>query len=109
MKYKGKEYNTIGEVFDLALKLAKENPKEAKEFFYEYVNHISTVNHLSWDESIRAAKSNLGYFAGYYNKETCDIIYKVYDTQHPIFGCNPFGVSPEDAFNKGMEFGLKEK
>ena len=109
MKYRGKEYNTIGEVFNLALKLAKESPEEAKEFFYEYVNYISTANHYSWDKSIEIAKCNLGYFAGYYDRETYDIINKIYEAQHPIFGCNPFDVSSKDAFNKGMEIGLKEK
>jgi len=87
MKYKGKEYNTMGEVFDLALKLAKESPEEeAKEFFREYVNYISIVNHYNWDKSIVSARINLGYFAGYYDKETCDIIDKVYGAKHPIFG-----------------------
>lgn len=86
MNYRGKFYNTIGEIFKLALHLAKTNPEEAKDFFYEYVNFISMEKHLSWDEATKRAKSNLGYFAGYYNKETRDIIYKVYDTQHPIFG-----------------------
>lgn len=110
MKYRGKEYNTMGEVFDLALKLAKESPEEeAKEFFYEYVNYISIVNHYSWDKSIESARHNLGYFAGYYNREIYNIISKVYEAQHPIFGYNPFDVSPKDAFNKGMEIGLKEK
>jgi len=105
MNYKGKEYNTMGEIFDLALRLAKKDPNgEAKDFFHEYVNHISIVNHYSWDKSVECAKSNLGYFAGYYNRETCDIINKVYEVQHPIFGCNPFDVSPEKAFNKGKEY-----
>lgn len=110
MKYRGKEYNTIGEVFNLALKLAKESPEEeAKEFFYEYVNHISTVNHFSWDKSIEIAKHNLVYLAGYYNRKIYNIISKTYKAQHPIFKCNPFDISPEDALNKGMEIGLKEK
>lgn len=93
MKYRGKEYNTMGEVFNLALKLAKESPEEeAKKFFYEYVNYISIVNHFSWDKSIECAKHNLGYFAGYYNGETYDIINKTYGAQHPVFGCNPFNI-----------------
>ena len=102
MNYRGKEYNTIGDVFDLALKLAKEDPNgEAKDFFHEYVNHICMVNHYSWDKSIEIAKSNLGYFAGYHNKEVYDIIYKTYQCSHPIFGDKSFDVSPEEAFNKG--------
>jgi len=28
--------------------------------------------------------------------------------KHPIFGRNPFDVSPEEVFNKGIEMGLKK-
>ena len=104
MNYRGKKYNTIGEVFNEALRLAKTDKDEAQDFFYQYVNHISVVNRYSWDKSIEIAKSNLGYFAGYYNQEVCDIIYKTYQCSHPIFGDKPFDVSPEEAFNKGKEY-----
>lgn len=87
MIYRGKELSTIGEVFDIALWLArKEDKSEAKDFFREYVNDISEENHCSWDRSVEIAKSNLGYFAGYYGKEVWDIIYKTYQCSHPIFG-----------------------
>jgi len=101
MNYKGKELNTMGEVFDEALRLAKTDKDEARDFFYKYVNHISFVNKYSWDKSIEIAKSNFGYFAGYYNQEVCDIIYKTYQCSHPIFGDKPFAVDPEEAFNMG--------
>jgi len=78
MNYRGKELNTIGEVFNEALRLAKTDKDEAQDFFYQYVNHISFANKYSWDKSIEIAKSNLGYFAGYYDKEVCNIIYKTY-------------------------------
>lgn len=78
MKYRGKEYKTMGDTFKLALKLAKKDPYEAKEWFYEYVNYISFENKYSWDKSIEIAKSNLKYFAGYYDNETCKIINNVY-------------------------------
>lgn len=109
MNYRGKELKTIGEVFEVALQLAKENTKEAEEFFYQYVQHISSSNNWSWDKSIEVAKSNLGYFAGYYDRKTYDIIHKVYDAQHPIFGCNPFDLTSEEAFNKGKELSEKIK
>ena len=103
MIYRGKNYETFGEIFDLALDLAKKDTYEAQEWFYEYVNCISMDNSYSWDKSIEIAKSNLGYFAGYYNQEVCDIIYKTYQCSHPVFGDKPFEISPEEAFKKGME------
>ena len=93
----------MGEVFNEALRLAEIDKKEAEDFFYEYVKDIAFDNKYSWDKSIEIAKSNLGYFAGYYNQEVCDIIYKTYQCSHPIFGDHPFSVDPIDAFNKGFE------
>ena len=107
MEYRGKTYKTMGEVFNEALHLAKTDSYEAKEFFKEYINCISNDNHYSWDKATEIAKSNFGYFAGYYDAETCDIIYKTYQCSHPIFGDKPFSVSPEEAYKKGLEIGRK--
>ena len=104
MNYRGKTYKTIGEVFNEALRLARTDSYEAKEFFKEYINWISTQNHYSWDKATEIAKSNLGYFAGYYDEEVCDIIYKTYQCSHPIFGDKPFSVSAEEAYKKGIEW-----
>ena len=90
MIYKGKTYKNMGEVFNEALRLAKTDSNEAKEFFKKYVSLISKRNHCSLDKATEIAKSNLGYFAGYYDEETCDIIYKTYQCSHPIFGDKPF-------------------
>lgn len=109
MIYKDKEYETIGEVFDLALKLAKENPDEAQEWFVEYGGYIAHENNCDLEKATNIAKSNLGYFAGYYDQETCDIIYKTYQCSHPIFGDKPFNVDPEEAYKKGLELGKKHK
>ena len=105
MIYKGKEYKTFGELFNLALKLAKENKSEAQEWFKEYVQYIMTENNSNnRDEAVSIAKSNLGYFAGYYDAETCDLIYKTYQCSHPIFGDKPFDVDPEEAYRKGQSW-----
>lgn len=111
MKYKGKNLNTMGEVFDMALNLAKTNKEEAQNFFKLYVKHIIEDNDkvYSLEEAEKIAKANFGYFAGYYNPEVCDIIYKTYQCSHPIFGDKPFSVSAEDAHKKGLEMGSKLK
>ena len=111
MKYNGKNLNTMGEVFDKALQLAKENKEEAKNFFKLYIEHILENNDevYSLKEAEKIAKENFGYFAGYYNPEVCDIIYKTYQCSHPIFGDKPFSVSAEDAYKKGLEIDNKLK
>ena len=112
MIYKGEELNTIGDIFNKALSFAKYHDKEgANNFLKAYASYIYNENSdvKSFDEALQMAKNNLGYFAGYYDKQTCDLIYETYVTEHPIFGKNPFGVSPEDAFLAGLEAGYKYK
>jgi GTP cyclohydrolase I len=60
---------TFGEVFNKALELAKENKNEAQEFFKQYIQFILEDNDKvnTIEEAERIAKSNFGYFAGYYN------------------------------------------
>ena len=105
MNYNGKNLNTMGEVFDKALQLAKENKEESKNFFKLYIEYILENNDKvnSLEEAEKIAKANFGYFAGYYNPEVCDIIYKTYQCSHPIFGDKPFSVSAEEAYKKGLE------
>lgn len=110
MNYRGKTYNTMGEVFDMALKLAKTDKEEAKNFFKLYTEYILENNDEvnSLNEAEKIAKENFGYFAGYYDPEVCDIIYNTYQCSHPIFGDKPF-ISAEDAYKKGLEMGSKLK
>ena len=111
MEYKGKKLNTIGEVFKVAINLAKTDKEEARHFFKEYIEHIYKDNDEvnSLERATEVAKSNFGYFAGYYNQEVCDIIYETYQCSHPIFGDKPFSVSAGDAYKKGLEIGSKLK
>ena len=105
MIYNNKTLNTFGKVFDEGLHLARENKEEAQEFFKEYIHYISKENGCSLEEAERIAKSNFGYFAGYYDQEVCDIIYSTFECAHPIFGNKPFSISAEDAYKKGLEIG----
>lgn len=103
MIYKGKELRTIGEIFDTALELARTNKNDANDFFLQYVEYIMEARGESFDWAVKAAKDNLGYFAGYYSKEVCDLIYDTYKCIHPILGKDPYGVSPEEAYKMGKE------
>ena len=98
MEYKGKTYSTMGDIFNEAVRLAKTDVKEAHNFFNAYIQHICdnatdlTSLEMSerWEVAVSRAKGNFGYFAGYYNKETCDLVYSTFQCSHPIFGGNPF-------------------
>ena len=105
MEYKGKNLDTFEKLFNEGLRLAKENKEEAQLFFKQYIQFILEDNDKvnTIEEAKRIAKSNFGYFAGYYDENTCDIIYKTYQCSHSILGDKPFSVSPEEAFKKGIE------
>lgn len=98
MEYKGKTYSTMGDIFNEAVRLAKTDVKEAHNFFNAYIQHIcdnaTDLASLEMNERRAAAQaraeSNFGYFAGYYSKETCDLVYSTFQCSHPIFGGNPF-------------------
>lgn len=110
MIYKGEELKTIGDIFNKALSLAKQNrTDECQNFLKAYASFIYNDNPSvnSFDEALKIAKNNFGYYAGYFDKHTCDLIYEVYCTEHPIFGKSPFNVSPEDAFKAGLEAGRR--
>ncbi len=111
MIYNGIELKTMGDIFNKALELAKTDKNEAAKFFKCYIEYIyndnDNINVNSLEEAERIAKSNFGYFAGYYSQEVCDIIYETYQCFHPIFGDKPFNVSSEEAYQKGLELGRK--
>lgn len=111
IEYNGKKLSTMRQVFEVALNLAETDKEEALNFFTLYIEYILENNDEvnSLNEAERIAKANFGYFAGYYSQEVCDIIYKIYQCSHPIFGNKPFEINPKDAYEKGLEVGSKLK
>ena len=101
MIFNGKELKTMGEIFNESLNLAKTSQVDAEAFFKAYTEYIMSENNISSDEAINIAKSNFGYFAGYYSKDVVDLIYKTYECCHPIFGDKPYEISLEEAFSMG--------
>ena len=87
MTYKGEKLDTIGQVFDKALFIAKNHPDEVIDFFDEYVHHIMECNpKINKQKAIERAKSNFGYYAGYFSDKTREIIEETYGAIHPFFG-----------------------
>ena len=108
MVFENKKYETMGEIFDLANSLAKEGIKsKCDQFLNAYVTSILDLNEsvTNYEEALNIARSNLGYFAGYYDRKTYDRINKAYGAIHPVFKTNPFDIAPEEAYRIGLEMG----
>ena len=85
MIYKGKELNTIGEIFNEALRIAKEEPDDTINFKKSYADYIRQCNlNIDIETAMHCVEENLGYFAGYYSQETSDIIRNAYNAEHPL-------------------------
>lgn len=94
MTFENTQLLTIGDIFNKALEIAKTGDKERCQLFLKfYSEYISSKNNISINKAIDIAKSNLGYFAGYYNREIYDIINNMYNAIHPVFKSNPFDVT----------------
>jgi hypothetical protein len=104
MVFEGKTLETMGEIFNTALDVAKTgNSDRCQEFLTSYVEYIVSESNLNVAEAENIAKSNLGYFAGYYDRDVYNAINKAYGAVHPVFGGNPFDISPEEVYNWGLE------
>jgi hypothetical protein len=53
----------------------------------------------------KIAKKNIGYWAGYYDEETARRIWRLFRTEHPVFGKRWPG--PREAFQLGVKLGRK--
>ena len=89
MNFKGCELRTLREIIDFGLAIKDET--EQKEFVKEV--------RLSGPFALQ----NVGYFAGYYDRETKHKIFKVFGTAHPIFGTHD--VDSDEAFAAGKLIG----
>ena len=75
MIWKGKNLDTIGQLFDAVYDIYKRKDyAEASDF----MTHYRMVN--------PAADANIGYIAGYASAEDMSGILRMFGTSHPIFG-----------------------
>lgn len=98
---------TYGDVYGPAMKIRSK--KKAAEYLKALVAHImkdaEDAKYKTPEGALALAKSNLGYYAGYYDHATMTRVYKLFSTQHPIFGKTV--PTMEEAFLKGQELGEK--
>lgn len=95
---------TIGEAYGPAMNITDQT--EADEYFAALVDH-SMSKGLTRDEAIRVEKINLGYYAGYYDRETMSRVNKLFRTTHPVFGDTQPTV--EEALETGRKMAGREE
>ena len=100
-----KDVLTYEECLGPAMKIT--NKKDAEQYLADYIKFIEKIQELEPDveqdsaESI--AKSNLGYYAGYYSNEVRERVEKLFCCAHPVFGSiKENGIpTPQEAFDMG--------
>lgn len=90
---------TYGELLGPAMKIMEQ--EEADKYFEYLIGYYMVAAGYTREKAIEVAKINLGYYAGYYSKETYDRVMKLFCTEHPIFGKT--WPTLEDAFEAGKK------
>lgn len=98
---------TTGEKYDPAMKVTDQ--AEADEMFERLVRHSLATGASSRQEAERIERSNLGYYAGYYDQETRLRVEKLYRCTHPVLGPATIQHTPEEILKMGMEVGKAGK
>ena len=110
---KNKKSLTYDEALSPAMKIVDQS--EADQYLKEYISYIQkyldkdkNTNHEHSAEYI--AKTNLGYFAGYYSDEVRKQVESLFNCTHPIFGSIKNG-SPtvKEAFELGKNMAKIKK
>lgn len=87
-----------------------ENQEEANIYFDALVKYMQDTCGQSEEEATTIQKTNLGYYAGYYDHETRVRVERLFGCAHPIFGkASKEQITPERAFELGVEFGKNKK
>jgi len=74
---------TVGELYGPAMTVTTQ--REAEETFARLVQDAMSVGRTQ-KEAESIVRSNLGYYAGYYDNETRERVERLYGCVHPIFG-----------------------
>ena len=99
---------TIGEIYGPAMEITDQD--EASRYYEALVQRNMKIENQTREQAEQIVKSNLGYYAGYYNHETRVRVEKLFFCIHPVFGSASNGpVGPEKAFKMGLELGEKLK
>jgi len=90
---------SIGDKYGPAMKITDQ--AEAAAYFEACVEHCMRFDRTQ-EEAETIEKSNLGYFAGYYDHATRQQVERIFQCYHPVFGkAGTTPVSPEEALAAG--------
>lgn len=92
---------TIGEKYSPAMKITEQ--ADADQYFEVCVQDTMGMGKTR-EEAESIERSNLGYYAGYYNHETRLRVERLFQCQHPVFGdATKRQPTPEEAFEAGRK------
>lgn len=79
---------------------------EADEFFEGLVSYAMRAYGVSREEAEEVERTNLGYYAGYYDAETRGRVERLFKCEHPFFGAiaERGQPTPEEAFEMGKKW-----
>jgi len=95
---------TAGEKYGPAMRIT--DPEKAREYFEACVEHCMRRTHRERTEAEHIERMNLGYFAGYFNRETYERAQRLYMSSHPAFGSGY--PAPRVAMGAGLREGAKK-
>ncbi len=94
---------TIGEVYGPAMQIT--DPTQAAAYFARIVEHIMRDGKTQ-EEAEAMARSNLGYYSGYYGIETQRRVERIYGAIHPVFGSvDGPQMTAQEVFDLGVKMG----
>ena len=80
------------------------NKEEAQQYLQDYVAFIMKTNpQQDYETSLKVARENIGYGAGYYGNEERIRVKLLFDATHPVFGDRI--PTAEESFNAGYAAG----
>ncbi len=96
------QQTTIGDKYGPAMKITDQ--AEADAYFKECVEHCMSFGNTR-EQAEPIERSNLGYFAGYYDDETRARVERLFQCAHPIFGAiaEAGPPTPEQALKAGLD------
>lgn len=89
MNWNGKSLDTIGDLSDAVLAIARSDDQAAADRFM--AQYRAESEH---------ADANIGYMSGYYDTDTMAKVQRMFGVAHPIFGTRT-DVPAEEAFEAG--------
>ncbi len=93
---------TCGELYDPAMEI--QSQAHADAYFEILVAYCMKRHNKTRQEAEVIQRSNLGYYAGYYDNETRERVERLFKCAHPVFGkiAENGPPSPEQAFHMGV-------